>query len=409
MADYNHNLITALGLTNDTAAYSYVSSGITEAQAAAGTYAKATKAKLALDQLYDLVATALKNTYTYAGGKATAESGKTTSTVSFTKDTTGDQASLENYYIHVTDGSGNVTNIELDARDFVKDGMLVKTRLVYNTTNSLSQTWEEGKSMTADTLPSTAQLTKDEDHPYTFIELVTKKPKDPDAEQEFDYVFIKAEDLIGDLVAGDGINKSGLTLSVNISPTGGLKFDDKKLAVKLNETQDIYVPLSVDADGIKSTTHNSDIYINGTWKGTNTATNAEVSNYANIINNVGVDSKTSLTFSQETADTATSKSVATNLQLVQTANILQKEIESLKNAGKNTNGNGTVTYSGTTTLAEAVNAKYAGETGTTIDYSLKNDDAVIVVSKTKTSGEQEFDVVTVVANSTDISNLFIAD
>lgn len=224
LARYNHNLCDKLGLTNDTFGYSYATvagakdtadndiSILTADGALNPSFTKAADVKHALDQLYDLVAqgSGIKSVATGKSDKAEA------TTVSFEK--SGTDTDKELYYVHFVNADGSETNLELDAEDFVKDGVIHNARVVYSDATSLSQ--ENGGDATALPTGASANRSKGEgegNYKNSFIELVVKNATDPDAADEFSFMFINTADLLGDLVGGAGITIDGGKISADVA------------------------------------------------------------------------------------------------------------------------------------------------------------------------------------------------
>lgn len=233
LAAYNHKLISQLGLTNDTALYDNATVAgtdyaVTDAQGnLLETYTKPTNVKLALDQLYELVAagTGIKS---IASGYIENAQGEE---VVFTKDSTATDS--ENYYINFTDATGKVTNIKLDASSFVKDGVLADAKIVWASAASDFADWTVTDEKTVIELPTGTYDTKDaattagvtDPKAYMLFYIKNTTDTDPVTEGTFYYttMHLATDELLGDLVGGPGISFDGGKISADIATQGDTK------------------------------------------------------------------------------------------------------------------------------------------------------------------------------------------
>lgn len=147
----------------------------------------------------------------------------------------GDETDAEKYYVNMTVGEGDgakVYNIELDAKNFVKDSFLAGAKTVW------------GPSAPAPTNPDETSPNKNSDHDAAYIELTMKTITDPDpaatgGTYTFSYIYVKTSDILGDLVGGDGIAIDGSNIAIDLaSQTGNslvkLYLDETAGGKKLN-------------------------------------------------------------------------------------------------------------------------------------------------------------------------------
>lgn len=150
-------------------------------------------------------------------------------TVGFKKHDTGKDT--EKYYVNMTVGEGNdakVYNIELDAEDFIKDGVVDQSMVKY------------GKNLaaTSKSAQGSATRTTGDD---TYIEIRVKDPKDPEAEQTYTYLYVNMSEVIGDLAGGDGISLANDVITIDLAS----QTDNKYVQLALTGTTEGQKQLNV--------------------------------------------------------------------------------------------------------------------------------------------------------------------